>query len=49
MPSLYASIRPLREYTGSKLKAMAPMPISPAWTKVPGLPQATQIGGCPGP
>ncbi len=40
-------MRPLSEKTGSKLKAMAPIPISPAWTNVPGLPQATQIGGWP--
>ena len=30
---------------GSKLKAMAPTPSSPARAKLPGLPQAIQMGG----
>src|SRR5215210_83030 len=49
MPCLYASIRPRRLKIGSKLKAIAPMPISPAVSNVGGLPHATQIGGCPFP
>jgi hypothetical protein len=47
--SLYASTRPFKLWIGSKLNAIAPMPIDPALANVGGLPHATHIGGCPEP